>query len=430
MRKVVLTLALSLSLMLTACGPGAPATPTPGPTATVPPPPPTRGAPPVTEPTSTSTTGVVGTTPTTGATGTVGTTPTTGAGRTPTGTAMIAISPTATSLVDHLTPNATPPLTVTVTPQATVTGTTGLTKVLLVLAFQPNVQFAPFYVAQDKGYYAAEGLDVQVQYSTAPDALTLLGAGSSDFVVTSGDEMVPARVQGIPVTYIMAQYQKYPVGATAIAGNGAPLKTPADLKGRNIGIPGPYGSSLVALKALLQAGNLTDSDITMSSIGFTQVEALSQKRVDVAMTYLMNEPVQLQKLGNQVETLNVSDYLNLVSVGVATSERNIKERPDFVQHFVNATLRGLQATLDKPDDAFASSSTRTPEVTGDGLILQRAVLSATLTFMQKPAGHPLGWSDPAGWQTTQDFLKSVGMIDKTVDPTIVYTNQFAEAAKP
>ena len=410
MRRLVLTLALSVTLTLAACGPGAPATPTPGPTATVPAAPPTRGAPPVTEPTTTSA-------PTVAAPATTGAT----------------ISPTATlSSTGSATrpPGATPTLTGTVSPQATLTSTTGLTRVRLVLAFQPNVQFSPFYVAQDKGYYAAEGLDVQVQYSTAPDALTLLGAGSSDFVVTSGDEMVPARVQGIPVTYIMAQYQRYPVGATAIVGNGPPLKTPADLKGRNVGIPGEYGSSLVALKALLKAGNLTDSDIKLNSIGFTQVEALSQKRVDVAMTYLMNEPVQLQKLGNQVETLNVSDYLNLVSVGVATSERNIKERPDLVQRFVTATLRGLRATLDHPDDAFTSSVKRTPEVTGDGLILQRAVLSATLAFMQPPAGHPLGWSDPAGWQTTQDFLKSVNMIDKTVDPAIVYTNQFAEAAKP
>jgi NitT/TauT family transport system substrate-binding protein len=420
MRKLALTLALAMSLILAACGPGAPATPTPGPTATVPAAPPTRGAPPVTTPTGTAAPPVAATA-------------TTGAPAPPSATAGAAISPTATISgpgAGALTPDATPPLTVTVTPQATVTGTTGLTKVQLVLAFQPNVQFAPFYVAQDKGYYAAEGLDVQVQYSTAPDALTLLGSGSSDFVVTSGDEMVPARVQGIPVTYIMAQYQRYPVGATAISGNGPPLKTPADLKGRNVGLPGEYGSSLVALKALLQAGHLTDSDIKISSIGFTQVEALSQKRVDVAMTYLMNEPVQLQKLGHEVETLNVSDYLNLVSVGLATSERNLKERPDLVQHFVNATLRGLRDTLDHPEDAFTSSVKRTPEVTGDGLILQRAVLSATLTFMQPPAGHPLGWSDPAGWQTTQDFLKSVNMIDKTVDPATVYTNQFVEAARP
>jgi hypothetical protein len=70
----------------------------------------------------------------------------------------------------------------------------------------------------------------------------------------------------------MAQYEKYPVGATVIVTNGITLKSPADLKGRKVGIPGLYGASLVAIKALLKAGNLTDSDITLTSIGFTATQ--------------------------------------------------------------------------------------------------------------------------------------------------------------
>jgi NitT/TauT family transport system substrate-binding protein len=228
----------------------------------------------------------------------------------------------------------------------------------------------------------------------------------------------------------MAQYQKYPVGATALTSADKPLKTPADLKGRTVGVPFEGGASLVALKALLKAGNLTDSDVKLTTIGFTQVEALSQKRVDVAMTYLMNEPVQLRALGQQVDTLSASDYVNLISVGVATSERTIKERPALAQQFVNATLRGLRDMLAEPDAAFASSMNRTPEITGEQVPLQRAVLTATLAFEQAPAGHPLGWSDPAGWQATQDLLKSVNMIDKTVETSTIFTNQFVEAAKP
>jgi NitT/TauT family transport system substrate-binding protein len=325
--------------------------------------------------------------------------------------------------------------TTTATPGAAMTATVGAapgsrTKVTVAMGYIPNVQFAPYYVALDKGYYAAEGLDVEFKYAEVTDTMKATADGVVDFVVTSGDEMIPARIAGIPVVYIMAQYQRYPVGATTIAGNGPPLRAPADLKGRNIGIPFEGGASLVALKALLKAGNLTDADVTLTTIGFTQVEALSQKRVDVAMTYLMNEPVQLQKLGHQTESLNASDYVNLISVGAATSEKNIQERPALVQGFVTASLRGLRDTLADPDAAFASSMNQTPEVTGDAVPVQRAVLSETLTFMQPPTGHPLGWSDPAGWQATQDLLKSVNMIETTVDPATIFTNQFVEAAKP
>ena len=77
-----------------------------------------------------------------------------------------------------------------------------------------------------------------------------------------------------------------------------------------------------------------------------------------------------------------------------------------------------------------SSLKAIPELSGDQVPLQHQVLTATLAFEQPPTGHPLGWSDPAGWQATADFLKSAGLIDKTVDPTTLYTNRFVEVIKP
>ncbi|MCO5176960.1 MAG: ABC transporter substrate-binding protein, partial [Thermomicrobiales bacterium] len=95
-------------------------------------------------------------------------------------------------------------------------------KVTLALGFVPNVQFAPYYVAIDNGYYEDAGFDVEVQQGPNPDLLAQLGSGSIDFAVTSGDGLIPARAAGIPVTYVMAQFQKYPVGATAIGGKHDP----------------------------------------------------------------------------------------------------------------------------------------------------------------------------------------------------------------
>ena len=439
MRKWLLTLSLGLSLVLAACGPG-PVTVTPLPTATVPAPPPTAGAALPTETVAlaatlapTGTASMMGTTPGAGLTGTPAMTGTTaptlltpGAGLTGTPGMMGTATPT---LVAATTPSMVSTTMPTVTP--TPPGTPGaLTKVVLAVGYIPNVQFAPYYVAQDKGYYAAEGLDVEIKYGSAPDVLKVVGEGTLDFTVTSGDEMVQARGAGIPVTYIMAQYQKYPVGATAIGGNGAPLKTPADLKGRRIGIPGMYGSSLVALKALLKAGGLTETDVTISTINYTQVASLQTKQVDVAMTYLMNEPVQLQALGSTVENLSASDYVNLISVGIATGAKNIETRPGLVQRFVRASQRGLQDSLADPDGAFASSLKRIPELPADQVPLQRQVLTATLGFEQPPANHPLGWSDPTGWQATSTFMHEAGLSPSAVDPATLFTNQFVETSAP
>ncbi len=303
--------------------------------------------------------------------------------------------------------------------------------VVIATGFVPNVQFAPYYLAQDRGYYADQGLDVTIQSGANQNLLGELGAASVDFAVTGGDALVPARASGIPVTYVMAQFQRYPVGAMAVAGTGPSLSSPESLRGRNIGVSGPNGSTYIALRALLQAGGMTENDVHVTSIGFTELEALSQNRIDVAMTFLTNEPVQARAMGMQVETLEVSPYYNLVSTGLATSDRNVQERPDLVQRVVAATLHGLQDTLDDPDAAFAASLARTPEIAGtDQERIQREVLRATIDFEQAPPDHPLGWTDPAAWQATENLLQTIGVVTNTVDPATMFTNRFVEQANP
>ncbi|MBX6342350.1 MAG: ABC transporter substrate-binding protein, partial [Thermomicrobiaceae bacterium] len=304
------------------------------------------------------------------------------------------------------------------TPTATAATPSGeRVKVVLATGFVPSVQFAPYYLAADRGYYAAEGLDVEIKHGASADLLSQLGSGGIDFAVTTGDQLALARINGVPITYVMAQFQRYPVGAVALANSGVTLQKPADLKGLTVGVSQLNGSTYLGLLALLQAGGLTKDDVHIITIGFTEVEALLQKRVQAAMTYLTNEPAQVRALGVPVQQLAVSDYVQVVSTGLATSDKMIQEHPDVVQRFVRASLRGLRETLADPSAAFEATLKRMPELPPDQQPIQRQLLEHTLTFEQPPQGHPLGWTDPDAWVSTQDLLRSVGMASKTIDPT-------------
>ena len=184
------------------------------------------------------------------------------------------------------------------------------------------------------------------------------------------------------------------------------------------------------LKALLQAANLTENDVKVTAIGTTEVEAMVAKRIDAAMTFLPNESAQLKSLGYKTETIAVGDYLKLVPPGLGAGDKLIKERPELVQRFVNATLRGLKDSLADPNSAFAASMKRMPEISPEVQPLQRDVLAATLEYYQPVSGRALGASDTAAWPATQDFLKSIAVLNQTVDPASYYTNKFAEQAKP
>lgn len=319
----------------------------------------------------------------------------------------------------------------TPTPQAT--GTEPLTKVTIALGYIPDVQFTPFYVALGKGYYRDEGLEVTFKHGIVQDLVTQLGtgAGGVNFAVVSGDEIIPARVQGIPVKYVMTWYRQYPVAAASIVGKGPLLKSPADLKGKVVGVPGPFGATYIGLQALLKSAGLRLTDVQLKSIGFTQAASLAQGQVDAAMVYAANEPVQLRSQKLEVSVLPVSDYAQLASNGLATNDKTLNANPDLVERVVRATLKGVQATIDQPEASFQEALRQVPDIAKDPSKqdLQLQILKATITLMQpKPgdpaANQPLGWTDAAVWNATQDALLDFKVIPQKGDVTTMITNKF------
>ncbi|GAC1319402.1 MAG: ABC transporter substrate-binding protein [Chloroflexota bacterium] len=308
-------------------------------------------------------------------------------------------------------------------------GAPALTKVQVALGFVPSVQSAPFYLAQDRGYYAAQGLELELRYGTVANLLSLVSTGEVTFAASGGDLLMPQRQQGVAVTYIMTFWNRNPIGALGLAGrNTPPLRTPADLKGKTIGVSAPHGSTHFGLEALLGTAGLHDADITLVAIGTTEVEALLQGRIDAAMTFLPNEAAQMKSLGQPVETVAVADHVKYIPPGFVTGDTTIRQHPDLVQKFVNATLHGLRDALVNPTAAFDSSLTRMPELSVENRPLQRDVLTATLEYYGPPARSTLGASDPDAWAATQEVLRAAGTLSETREPRTYYDNSFIEHA--
>ena len=108
-------------------------------------------------------------------------------------------------------------------------------KITMAMTFVPNVQFAPWYVAEAKGFFRDEGIEVEFDYRMDIDALPLTAAGKIDFAIAGGDQVITARAQGIPVVYLACLYAKFPPTVVALAESG--IRGPADLKGKKVGLP-------------------------------------------------------------------------------------------------------------------------------------------------------------------------------------------------
>ncbi len=293
------------------------------------------------------------------------------------------------------------------------------------LGFIPSVQFAPFYVAQDKGFFAEQGLDVSFQHGIETDFLKLVGVNQLQFAVGSGDQVILGRAQGLPLTYVLAWYREFPVGVMSLAERG--LETPQALEGQRVGIPGMFGASLVAWKALAYAAGIDETRVALESIGFTQTAAVQQGRVDAALDYVVNGPVQLRLAGEDVNVIPVSDYIDLPSNGLITNDQTIAQSPEVVQKMTNAILAAIRYTLDNPDEAFAVSLLAVPEAGGDNEAANRAIFDASMDLWRVSEAE-LGRSAPEAWQEAVTFMRKTGLIDVDVAAASAFTNQFVDAA--
>ncbi|MGD8243727.1 MAG: ABC transporter substrate-binding protein [Anaerolineae bacterium] len=305
-------------------------------------------------------------------------------------------------------------LTACANPEATAKPTT----IRLPMGFVANVQFAPVYVAVEKGYFAQEGIELTFDYSWETDGVRLVGSGELPFAIASGDQVLLARAQDLPVTTFLNWWQRFPVSVVALEESG--IQTPSDLAGRKLGTPETFGASYIGWRALAAANGLTDQDVQLEVIGYTQLANLTEGRIDAAVVYANNEPVQLAQKGYGFVEFPVSDYASLVSNGVISNPETLDEQPALVRAFARAFLKGLEDVLDDPDEAFEICKTYV-EGLEENEEAQRAVLAASMDYWR---GEVLGRSDPEAWKRTAEVMRGAGLLEEAVDSERAFTNEF------
>ena len=294
-----------------------------------------------------------------------------------------------------------------------------LTKIRLPMGYIPNIQYAPFYAAIEKGYFKDAGIEIEFDYSFETDGVKLVGVGELPFAVVSGEQVLLARAQDVPVTYVAAWYQQYPISVVSKAD--ANISKTEDLKGKTIGLPGLFGANYIGLRALLFSAGLSESDVTLEEIGFNQVELVVSGNQTIIVGYAANEPIQLQAQGIDVTELRVSDAVQLAANGILASEKVIAEDPELVKGFVGAFLKGLQFTIENPDDAYSMSAAYVPNFADQDQKVQKEILTTSIDLWR---ADRLGYSDPQAWENMQNILLEMKLIPTEMDLSKAFTNEF------
>jgi NitT/TauT family transport system substrate-binding protein len=303
-------------------------------------------------------------------------------------------------------------------------------KVKLQLKWVPQAQFAGYFVAMDKGYYAAEGLDVEI-LPGGPDIVPeqQVANGAADIGVDWVASLLAHQEQGLPLVEISQIYQRS--GLVLVSKKTAGISKPADMKGKKIG--NWMGGNEFEILALFDKYKLDpNKDLNFTKQGFTMDQFLTGE-IDAAsaMTYNEYQVVLEQKI--PASDLNVID---MNAEGVAMLEDNLFANKEWLAanketaaKFVRASLKGWKDAIADPAAAVDSVMKKTEAgSTSKEHQLKMMEEVAKLILPEGFDASKIGYIDDAMFKQTADIAFKFGVIKKESDLTQAYTNEIVEMA--
>lgn len=293
----------------------------------------------------------------------------------------------------------------------------GLEDVEVVLDWYPNALHTFLYAAQEKGYFAEEGLNLVVRFpANTNDAISLPAAGKADIgIYYSQDAILTAIGEGVPIVSIGAIPQRSLNVVIALEESG--ISSAADLAGKKIGYAGTALSE-AQITCMLENAGLSAERCELIDVGFDLLTATTTGRVDATIGNMVNHEVpQLEEEGIAVKyfyptEFGVPQYYELVFL---TGADMVENQPEKLQKFLRAAQKGFAFTKENPEEALQILlENQNIENFPLSEEVERKGLEMLLPIMET-ADAPFLSQDAAVWQKNADWLYEMGLLDAPAD---------------
>lgn len=298
-----------------------------------------------------------------------------------------------------------------------------LKKIQVMLDWYPNAVHAYLYQAIEAGYFAEEGLDVQIMFPANPtDPINLAAASNITLGISYQPDVIMARAKEIPIVSV-ATIVHSPLNYPMLMAN-SEIQSPKDFEGKVIGFPGiPLNEPII--KTMVENDGGDFSKVEMIDIGFELGASIISGRVDAVVgTFINHEFPMLEHQGHQVRYFDpveygVPAYSELVFV---TSEETLATQQEEIRAFWRAASKGFAQMKENPalslDILFANQDQA-------NFPLIRQVEEQSLEILlpkMETAGKAFGSQSAADWQEVIDWLLEVGLIEQAPQAEAMFVN--------
>jgi NitT/TauT family transport system substrate-binding protein len=283
--------------------------------------------------------------------------------------------------------------------------------------------FGPFVVAQQRGYFKAEGLNVTFQVAKGGvDVAKQVGAGNAVIGGGIGDTSIIVRPNGVPVK------------AVAVLGGGALMQLVLDkdkglttvkgLKGKTITVLAYQDTTYFALLGMLASQGMKKDDVNAQAVGPVNVWKLFLAGQSDAFASTPDWTAQVMMAKKNIEVIPSDTLFKSMAQAIIAADETIQKNPQLIQKVVRATLKGMKDIMADPASAAADFVKATPELAGkeDFVTLSFKLYNQYVYGGQKV----LGEMDEARLSTLQDFYAKEGLIRSKTPVKDLYTNQFVQ----
>jgi NitT/TauT family transport system substrate-binding protein len=293
-----------------------------------------------------------------------------------------------------------------------------------------TIEFVGFYEAIRQEYYAENNLKVRLDNGGFDesghyiDPVKQVVEGKSDFGVAGADIILTARAQGKPIVAVATIYQRSPVVLISLAEKN--IVHPEDLVGKRVNTE-PGTTVDVTYQALLKSQKIDRSQIIETPRTDFTVSPLFNDETDVLSGFITNDGVQAQLRSEALNFILPSDYgIDIYSNVIFTTEEMIKNKPELVQAFVQATVKGMQWAVDHSEEASQYVLDQYgKDMPPDILNSQKPGLAASLPLLI-PAGSQPGMMTGENWEFTHQVLLDEGLLTEPTNVQAAYNLSFLE----